>query len=154
MIKDRIIEIKDRMTHVPWWWLSGPSAHPVCCLWGRTLSAVWWPRQWLEQRSVGSDPDRRKGFQQTSPESLASLSGQAKKTESSGYCVMQNKIHLKITWMDVAQEVCRVSLPFMFHVKASRSFCPSISMSSRMGTRISGWVAFSWMTAGSWSSKL
>ncbi len=104
MIKDRIIEIKDRITHVPWWWLSGPSAHQVCCLWGRTLSAVWWPRQWLEQRSVGSDPDRRKGFQQTSPESLASLSGQAKKTELR---LLRNKIHLKITWMDAAQEVCR-----------------------------------------------
>ena len=42
----------------------------------------------------------------------------------------------------------------MFQVKASRSFCPSISMSSRMGTSTSGWDAFSWITAGSWSSKL
>lgn len=45
-------------------------------------------------------------------------------------------------------------IPFMFQVKASRSFCPSISMSSRMGTSTSGWDAFSWITAGSWSSKL
>ena len=45
-------------------------------------------------------------------------------------------------------------VPFMFQVKASRSFCPSISMSSRMGTSTSGWDAFSWITAGSWSSKL
>ena len=27
-------------------------------------------------------------------------------------------------------------------------------MSSRMGTSTSGWDAFSWITAGSWSSKL
>lgn len=74
----------------PWWWLSGPSAHPVCCLWGRTLSAVWWPRQWLEQRSVGSGPDRRKGFQQTSLESLAFLCVRKKK-KSSGYCVKREK---------------------------------------------------------------
>ena len=46
------------------------------------------------------------------------------------------------------------SLPFMFHVKASLSFCPSISMSRRMGTSTSDWDAFSWITAGSWSSKL
>lgn len=45
-------------------------------------------------------------------------------------------------------------VPFMFQVKASLSFCPSISMSSRMGTSTSGWDAFSWITAGSWSSKL
>lgn len=45
-------------------------------------------------------------------------------------------------------------IPFMFHVNASLSFCPSISMSSLIGTRTSGWDAFSWMTAGSWSSKL
>lgn len=42
----------------------------------------------------------------------------------------------------------------MFQVKASLSFCPSISMSRRIGTRTSDWVAFSWITAGSWSSKL
>ena len=42
----------------------------------------------------------------------------------------------------------------MFQVKASLSFWPSISMSRRMGTRTSAWVAFSWITAGSWSSKL
>lgn len=46
------------------------------------------------------------------------------------------------------------TLPFIFQVKASLSFCPSISMSRRIGTRTSDWVAFSWMTAGSWSSKL
>lgn len=45
-------------------------------------------------------------------------------------------------------------LPFIFQVKASLSFWPSISMSRRIGTRTSDWVAFSWMTAGSWSSKL
>ncbi|TNN30284.1 hypothetical protein EYF80_059565 [Liparis tanakae] len=45
-------------------------------------------------------------------------------------------------------------LPFMFHVKASRSFWPSISMSRRIGTSDSSWAAFSWITAGSWSSKL
>lgn len=45
-------------------------------------------------------------------------------------------------------------IPFMFQVKASLNFCPSISMSSRMGTSTSGWDAFSWITAGSWSSKL
>lgn len=44
--------------------------------------------------------------------------------------------------------------PFIFHVKASLSFCPSISMSSRIGTSTSGCEAFSWITAGSWSSKL
>lgn len=42
----------------------------------------------------------------------------------------------------------------MFHVKVSRSFCPSISMSRRIGTRASICAAFSWITAGSWSSKL
>lgn len=47
-----------------------------------------------------------------------------------------------------------VMLPFIFQVKASLSFCPSISMSRRIGTRTSDWVAFSWITAGSWSSKL
>lgn len=46
------------------------------------------------------------------------------------------------------------TLPFMFQVKASLSFWPSISMSKRIGTRTSVWVAFSWITAGSWSSKL
>jgi len=46
------------------------------------------------------------------------------------------------------------TLPFMFQVKASLSFWPSISMSRRIGTRTSAWVAFSWITAGSWSSKL
>lgn len=40
-------------------------------------------------------------------------------------------------------------LPFMFQVKASLSFCPSISMSRRMGTSVSTWAAFSWITAGS-----
>lgn len=45
-------------------------------------------------------------------------------------------------------------VPFMFHVNASLSFCPSISISSLIGTRTSGWDAFSWITAGSWSSKL
>lgn len=45
-------------------------------------------------------------------------------------------------------------IPFMFHVNASLSFCPSISISSLIGTRTSGWDAFSWITAGSWSSKL
>lgn len=48
---------------------------------------------------------------------------------------------------------CRY-LPFMFQVKASRSFCPSISISRRMGTSASTCAAFSWITAGSWSSKL
>lgn len=42
----------------------------------------------------------------------------------------------------------------MFQVKASLSFWPSISMSRRIGTSTSGCVAFSWITAGSWSSKL
>lgn len=42
----------------------------------------------------------------------------------------------------------------MFQVKASLSFWPSISMSNRIGTRTSVCEAFSWITAGSWSSKL
>lgn len=49
---------------------------------------------------------------------------------------------------------CLSYIPFMFHVNASLSFCPSISISSLIGTRTSGWDAFSWITAGSWSSKL
>lgn len=43
--------------------------------------------------------------------------------------------------------------PFLFHVKVSRSFCPSISMSSRIGTKSSGWLAFSMFSCGSVSSK-
>ena len=43
-------------------------------------------------------------------------------------------------------------LPLLFHVNVSRSFCPSMSMSSLIGTNTSGWLAASWMAAMSWSS--
>ena len=45
-------------------------------------------------------------------------------------------------------------VPFLFQVNVSRNFCPSISMSRRMGTNNSGWLLFSWTPAGSVSSKL
>ena len=45
-------------------------------------------------------------------------------------------------------------LPFLFQVKQSRSFCPSYSMSSRIGTNCSCRLALSWILAGSVSSKL
>jgi hypothetical protein len=60
----------------------------------------------------------------------------------------------KVDILNKAQAKTSYHIPFMFQVKASRSFCPSISMSSRMGTSTSGCDAFSWITAGSWSSKL
>jgi len=56
--------------------------------------------------------------------------------------------------ISLASENSPSYIPFMFHVNASLSFCPSISISSLIGTRTSGWDAFSWMTAESWSSKL
>lgn len=44
------------------------------------------------------------------------------------------------------------NVPFLFHVKVSLSFWPSISMSRRMGTSSSFWQEFSWICAGSRSS--
>jgi hypothetical protein len=47
-----------------------------------------------------------------------------------------------------------LNTPFLFHVKVSLSFCPSISMSRRIGTSSSNWLLFSCTPAGSVSSKL
>lgn len=66
----------------------------------------------------------------------------------SPYLVMDTTISSPASWNSPSY------IPFMFHVNASLSFCPSISISSLIGTRTSGWDAFSWITAGSWSSKL
>ena len=43
-------------------------------------------------------------------------------------------------------------IPFLFHVKVSRSFCPSISMSNLIGTSTSGWTDASCSDAGFLSS--
>ncbi len=54
----------------------------------------------------------------------------------------------------MAKQVGKRLIPFLFQVKQSRSFWPSYSMSSLMGISTSSFMAFSWTSDGSLSSKL